>query len=601
MSDNSESENVEPVLPVSKLTALKKKRGYVKGGLTRFQRFLNSDAELDAINLESRFKHFLTIWDKFEEVQSEIESLDSDYNENQEVREQFEGAFFSVQAQAKRLIAQAAGNVSHVIVEVGEDTISNGQNEQVNKDVSSPPSENNQSNNTTSTSNSRNSPSGHVSHASPTESGTRGDFNINTQPNISISSHIYTYNNNNPTMPVLNSVQLPIVDFPKFDGKFSEWSYYKNTFMSVVGQVPTLSPTQKFNYLRLSLRGEALDILRNLEISAENYETAWSLLIDEYENEVVLINQHIQAIFDFPCAKDVHSLKILLHSLNTHLRALSTFKQPVETWDRLLIPIVLSKVDNRTLKQWQDKVSIKELPTLQQLKDFINEKVKKAASYQKSNAEEAKNTRSSTRSFVSNNKITCKYCSASHYINQCASFLELTPEKRFQEVKSRNLCANCLKAGHSAKACKSSTCKTCQKKHHSLLHFTNPEQSNESKAEKPADTASKVTNVNSPSINTPNTSVNFNRSNQILLCTAIIQIKTMTGAFMKCRALLDNGSQSHLITCELADTLGLKRRQIDMSVVGINNSANKIKECVDVHIRSYYNSFGADINCLIVP
>nr|CAI5848726.1 unnamed protein product [Callosobruchus analis] len=67
---------------------------------------------------------------------------------------------------------------------------------------------------------------------------------------------------------IMNSgVQLPTIDLLKFDG---------------------ISLSQRFNYLRLPLKGEALDLLKNLEISPENYNIAWQLLHDDYDNNTVL-------------------------------------------------------------------------------------------------------------------------------------------------------------------------------------------------------------------------------------------------------------------------------------------------------------------------
>nr|CAH7723343.1 unnamed protein product [Callosobruchus chinensis] len=244
----------------------------------------------------------------------------------------------------------------------------------------------------------------------------------------------------------------------------------------VIGDNPGISLSQRFNYLRLSLKNEALDLLKNLEISPENYNIAWQLLYDAYDNNTILVNQHVQGLFDLPVVKDSNNLKMLLNELNKHLRALKSLNQPIEYWDRLLIPMIVNKLDPHTRKQWFDKISFNELPSLDMLKNFIDERAKKQAVLNKLQSGDnpkipgSKTYTGKTRNFLSN-EIICKFCAAAHYINQCKKFLALTPQKRFEEVRSRNLCVNCLKANHNSKACGSSTCRTCRKKHHTLLHF----------------------------------------------------------------------------------------------------------------------------------
>jgi len=53
---------------------------------------------------------------------------------------------------------------------------------------------------------------------------------------------------------------------------------YKDTFTSVIDSNARLSNIQKFQYLRSSLAGEALQVMRTLETTDENYETAWRLI-----------------------------------------------------------------------------------------------------------------------------------------------------------------------------------------------------------------------------------------------------------------------------------------------------------------------------------
>nr|CAI5854253.1 unnamed protein product [Callosobruchus analis] len=97
------------------------------------------------------------------------------------------------------------------------------------------------------------------------------------------------------------------------------------------------------------------------------------------------------------------------------------------------------------------------------------------------------------------------------------------------------------------------------------------------------------------------TSNNFNKTSNVLLSTAVTQVKDNEGRYNQCRALLDNGSQSHFMTEDLSKTLKVGTHKTNMSVSGLNNSVNSVSTYATICIRSNYNSFKTNINCLVVP
>lgn len=57
---------------------------------------------------------------------------------------------------------------------------------------------------------------------------------------------------------------------------------------------------QRLQYLRGCLSGDALDIVSSLEISELNYDVAWRLLKERYDNKRVTVNAHVKAIVELP-------------------------------------------------------------------------------------------------------------------------------------------------------------------------------------------------------------------------------------------------------------------------------------------------------------
>ncbi|XP_073960534.1 uncharacterized protein [Choristoneura fumiferana] len=123
-----------------------------------------------------------------------------------------------------------------------------------------------------------------------------------------------------------------------------------------------------------ALTDSAALIIRSLDFSADNYEVAWSLLCDRYNNNRLLINNHIQAIFNIePVIKEsARALRNIIDIVNKNLRALATLKLPTDHWDVLVIYMVSNKLDPLTRREWEEhRNTIKDIPTLNEFQGFL--------------------------------------------------------------------------------------------------------------------------------------------------------------------------------------------------------------------------------------
>ena len=66
----------------------------------------------------------------------------------------------------------------------------------------------------------------------------------------------------------------------------------------------------------------------------------------------------------------------------------------------------------------------------------------------------------------------CSICpNQSHVLRLCPKFIQLSFEDKFLIVKKNKRCINCFSRGHVVKHCRSTnSCKSCNQRHHSLLH-----------------------------------------------------------------------------------------------------------------------------------
>lgn len=167
-------------------------------------------------------------------------------------------------------------------------------------------------------------------------------------------------------------------------------------------------------------------------------------------------------------------------------------------------------------------------------------------------------------------------------ISQCPEYISLSPESKSNCIKSKSLCFNCLKPGHSLTACTNKgTCQQCGKRHHTSLHRTNqPQSSNASNSDNSTTpiVARAVLRSQSPSALV---------KREKLLATAIVKIKNSSGQFIRIRALVDLGSGYTLITEKLAKKLGFIPKIQSIPIVGIGEVVAQDKtSSINITIQS---------------
>uniref|UniRef100_A0A6P7GQ42 Uncharacterized protein LOC114345092 n=1 Tax=Diabrotica virgifera virgifera TaxID=50390 RepID=A0A6P7GQ42_DIAVI len=387
---------------------------------------------------------------------------------------------------------------------------------------------------------------------------------------------------------------LKLVQDP--DGSYGGWLEYHDTYVSLIHKNPGINSIQKFHYLRASLSGEAAQVISSLEISAANYDIAWNLLCERFANTRLLIYNHTKALFALqPIQKDSSSyLRQLIDNISKNLRSLESLEQPVHSWDTLLIFMVASKLDATTAREWESYKSIGDLPTFEAMITFLKGKADLLEKLEMSKISHKSDRQSKfsrqLQSFLSFNGKACTFCNEYHKIFNCAKFLECSTQEGINHARESKLCTNCLYPGHFSSKCKYGSCKRCKGNHNTLLHLDRQQ-------------SIQTTDTNQRLENEPEHQVSLSahsNGGQAILSTAVIQVFDKNGRVHHCRALLDCGSQSNLITRELAEKLALLRSEVDISIVGIGHAVSNIRSKCTAKIQSKQSSFSTSLSCLVV-
>ncbi|XP_028171679.1 uncharacterized protein LOC114360986 isoform X2 [Ostrinia furnacalis] len=396
--------------------------------------------------------------------------------------------------------------------------------------------------------------------------------------------------------------RLPDINPPSFDGDFQHWLEFRDMYISLIHNNDRINEISKFHYLRASLKGSASSVIQSLEFTACNYKIAWQLLTERYDNNKILITNHIQALFNVEqVQKDSSkSLRNLIDVTNKNLRALSALGQPTDQWDILIIFMMAKKLDFLSNRQWEEyKNTLTEQPTLKQFCIFLNNRAELLETLH-SNKTINKNTNTDTitqksRSFAivtenTNRKPMCPLCKQEHYLFNCQTFRTLDVDTRNTKVASwNNVCKNCLRTGHQSKQCRLTHCKYCNLKHNTLLH-------------KDLDKG-KSNNVENVvlSTNAYHLSSSPAKASHVLLSTALVEVVGRDGRVHNARVLLDNGSTSNFVTSELCEKLGLPRRVTSSTIIGINSQVSSSTYSCSLTLQSRHTNYKTNITCYILP
>ncbi|XP_022170758.1 uncharacterized protein LOC111034046 [Myzus persicae] len=400
-------------------------------------------------------------------------------------------------------------------------------------------------------------------------------------------------------------VKLAPLNVPVFSGNYENWTSFHDMFIALIHTNTSLMNVQKFFYLRSSLEGNALQVIKSLETTSENYETARKTLVDRFRNKRFLIQNHIKSMFDLEPVYKESALKLrqLIDSIRGHIKALESLGQEPKTWGCLLIHVIVIKLDAFTTKEWETQISeTNDVPVVERLLKFLEKRVRvlEAVEASKHINGRQQQLKKSTSIFTAATMIAkCYVCKLSHATYKCPTLLALSISDRIKRVTELKLCKICLKQ-HYNKKCNMRNCPKCNKSHNSLLHITfnsNTETTN--------DTAEINNSDNKDNNNEPCTTISAHASQishgQILLSTAVVRVVNKAGVSILCRALLDSGSENNFIREEIAQSLGIKRTPINCSVIGIEGSKHVATSSIIIHLKSRVSDYQTDVECIVLP
>ena len=377
---------------------------------------------------------------------------------------------------------------------------------------------------------------------------------------------------------------MPKSKLTEFSRDPLEWPEWSVLFDVVVHQKP-ISDTEKMQYLKTSLTGQAKAAISGMGFSSQSYYRAWDILCEKYGRLDVIVNAQFKKIHTHPPIRHddsssvVKFANVVTNVVNTLIQLGYTSELEAEaglsSTTRKLSPQLreqrLQYMQDRRLlrgnliifKEWlASKAVIHENLLAQTNSSFDRNKFqsgdKPKVSTFASNAEES--TKPKT--------FECPFKDGQHPTWTCEKFKSLKVNERREHVQKFRLCFNCLKPGHMSKDCKSRTCSvpSCGRRHNRLLHSDLPKK----------DTTKNVSDAT--------TAVATNITQGRL---PVVRIKlTNKDSSLNVLAMCDSGPSISFVDKSVMSKLQLQGRKTSLSVTRIHGSQDVKTEIVPIAVSA---------------
>lgn len=147
--------------------------------------------------------------------------------------------------------------------------------------------------------------------------------------------------------PTKQKARLPKLTLRKFSGDSMSWQSFWDSFEAAVHNNEDVSKVDKFNYLKSLLDGPAAAAIAGFTLTAENYDTAVSLLKERFADNQVIVSRHMDALLSLERVTNVDEIKKvrkLYDTIETHLRSLQNLGVSSGSYGNLLVPIIMSRI-----------------------------------------------------------------------------------------------------------------------------------------------------------------------------------------------------------------------------------------------------------------
>ncbi|CAG7818965.1 unnamed protein product [Allacma fusca] len=180
--------------------------------------------------------------------------------------------------------------------------------------------------------------------------------------------------------PEQSRLRTPKVYVPLFSGHHNLWPTFKSEFRTLVANSNLYSASEKMRLLVEALAaGDAKDMLADLQVTDGNWEVCWARVQDRYDSPRETAHAAIRPLLDLPplMSQSEKGLHKLINTVRTTRAQLGQIDLHGVTPEEVLyLHFVMSKLDQKTISEFQDELSDNHVPSLERCIGFLAKKAK---------------------------------------------------------------------------------------------------------------------------------------------------------------------------------------------------------------------------------
>ncbi|XP_011410528.1 PREDICTED: uncharacterized protein LOC100633078 [Amphimedon queenslandica] len=401
-----------------------------------------------------------------------------------------------------------------------------------------------------------------------------------------------------PSESVATRIKLPELTLTPFDGDYTKWKTFWDSFESAIHNRRDLSDIDKFTYLRSLLIRSAKEAVAGLSLTSSNYQEAIDILKKRFGDESQIITKHMEAFTGLEAVTDnqnLSALRRLYDKVEIHVRGLRSLGIAHSAYGALLTPLLMRKLPQELRVLISRKMSGKEWefnPILAALLEEIEARERAGIIHKSSNAYTRTKRESATATTLTtkdSGHSECCYCSEKHEPSLCKNVVLIEPRK--QILKGRGYCFNCLRKGHRVRDCRAPPkCTECKSKHHPsiCLKAVKSESSKET-----LNLQVNVSNLNpeAPPFTSLSSTSQAEENDTVLLQTVRVTAFNPSNPALcrEAKVILDSGSQRSYVTQDLKKEMALKvKSKKSMSIAAFGSTTQREEEydIVEIGLRT---------------
>ena len=408
--------------------------------------------------------------------------------------------------------------------------------------------------------------------------------------------------NGNSHQQLYEALQIPKVEVMTFDGNpLKYWAFIRNFEGSVekfcIGDEARLMRLMQYTV------GKARQVVQCCCVMepSEGYKKAKQLLKERFGNDYLITETWVKKIGSFEAIgpRDKGKLQEFADELRVCAETLRAMNKLEEINNQTNMLKIVEKLPSYLQNSWRKeardaRVQKNEIPGILHLTAFIeraaeiaNDPVYGMAPYSQNESTRKDDRRQGRKyedvhiarpvSVMTNvsvrDRVSCPLCSGEHVLFKCEDFKKLSVQERFNFVRTKKLCDNCLRHGHRAVQClKPTRCTVpgCGGKHTRFLHFPTV-QSNRAQVHD---------NVTQNEVNTSTTEVKCaltgaGKHGRVALPVVPVRVSTKgSNRYIDTCALLDSGSTNSFCSEELSDCLGAQGERETFSLTTLGKAGS---------------------------